>query len=638
MRIFSGGAWLVAMLLVLLGASERAAGQDASIEVPAVVLVDVPFEVAVTGAADAGLTIRLGEAAYPVTTDADGRLVATDVVAPAAGAVPLELLRDGVVVADLTTRALPGWVSVLPPALAILVALLTRNVIPALFLGIWFGAFALRGFSLGGAFLGLLDSFQVYVLDALADPDHAAIILFTLMIGGMVGIVSRSGGMQGVVNGIAPLARSPQRGQAATGILGILVFFDDYANVLVVGGTMRQITDRLKISREKLAYIVDSTAAPVSCIAFVTTWIGFEVGLIGDAVGQLDGYDQSAYTIFLSSILYSYYPWLALLLVFVVALSGRDFGPMLAAERRARATGQVLRPGADVDDAAAGGESLQPPDEKPHRAINAVLPVLVLVGTVLVGLYVTGRSDDPAVRATQTIRDIIGDADSYKALMWASLLGALTAAVLAIGQRVLTLRQTVDAWYSGSRSMLFALVILLLAWGLSGLTDALQTAPYLVSVLGDALLPALIPAITFVLAAAIAFATGTSWGTMGILMPLVIPLAWAVLQREGMTEPAHWDIIYSTVACTLGGAVWGDHCSPISDTTVLSSLASGSDHIDHVRTQLPYAALVGAVALAAGTVPAGFGVPWWICLGIGAAVLLVAFRFLSRRVDEAAPE
>ena len=445
------------------------------------------------------------------------------------------------------------------------------------------------------------------------------------MIGGMVGIVSKSGGMQGVVNKIIPFARTPERGQAATGVLGLVIFFDDYANVLVVGNTMRQVTDKLRVSREKLAYIVDSTAAPVACVAFVTTWIGFEVGQIATGMQQMDGYSEAAYTVFLKSIPYSFYPILAMFFVFLVSLSGRDFGPMYHAEIRARTKGQVLSPTARVDESAGGARELVPKEGQPQRAVNAMIPISVLISGVLVGLYVTGEGNG--------LREIIGSADSYKALMWASLLGAFTAAALSIGQRILTIAETVDAWYAGLKAMMIAMIILVLAWALSAVTEVLNTAGYLVSILGDTLHPGFVPAFVFILSAATAFATGSSWGTMGILMPLVLPLTWAVMQASNMATPGNYGIIYSTVSCVLAGSVWGDHCSPISDTTILSSMASGSDHIDHVRTQLPYALLVGAVGMVIGTIPTGFGLPWWLALPISAVILVGIHRFLAKPVD-----
>ncbi len=619
------------MLCVCFWASPAWA-QDYEIDAPRVALAGVPFEVLVSGGDGLGpeqLELIAAGRAHPAALHEDGGFVIAGVVVASSGAVELELRAGGVAVASATTRVIPGWIAILPPLVAIAAALISKAVIPSLFFGIWVGAFALSGFSLTGAFMGLLEAFQIYVLGALFDPDHAAIILFTFMIGGMVGIISKNGGMQGVVNRIVPLAATPKKGQAATGLLGLIIFFDDYANVLIIGNTMRQVTDRLRISREKLAYIVDSTAAPVSSVALISTWIGFEVGLIQDSVAQIDGYNETGYTIFLASIAYRFYPLLCMFFVFLVAFSGRDFGPMYDAEVRARTTGQVVSPDAKIDEAADAAE-MTPADDQPKRAVNAILPIAVLLGGVLVGLYVTGSGD--------TLREIVGDADSYKALMWASLLGAFTAGALSLGQRILSLTEVVDAWYAGLKAMMIAMIILILAWALSAITADLHTAGYLVSVFGDWLSPALLPAAVFVLSAATAFATGSSWGTMGILMPLVLPLTWAVLQANNIADPQHYSIIYSTTAGVLAGSVWGDHCSPISDTTILSSMASGCDHIDHVRTQLPYALLVGLVGLLVGTVPTGYGVPWWVALFLAAAVLGGVHRYFGKRVDGAAPE
>lgn len=628
--------------LVLFAGALPAFAQTYEIEAPGVVLRGIPYDVTVrsqdvfldsTAAAEYAAWVN-GQS-YPLVfdtqtwLDGDGRQLVASGLKAAGGDVTVEVRRGEQVIGIAASRTVPGWLSILPPFLAILGALLFRRVIPALFIGIWIGAWITIGGALG-LFTGLFDAFQVFILDAVADADHAAILLFSLMIGGMVGIISRNGGTQGIVNKVVGFASTPQKGQLTTGSLGLAIFFDDYANTLVVGNTMRPLTDRLRISREKLAYIVDSTAAPVACLAFVTTWIGYEVGIIGEAVGQIDGFDESAYSIFLSSIPYSFYPILAIFFVFAVAYSQRDFGPMYDAEVRARTTGQVISPDAKVDDAAAEGEDLKPVEGKPQRALNAVLPIIVLVLGVLVSLWITGEGD--------TVRDIIGSADSYKALMWASLAGVLTAAALSLGQRILTLEETIEAWYSGLKSMLFAMIILILAWALSAITTELHTADYLVSVIGEALHPGLLPAVVFVLAAATAFATGSSWGTMGILMPLVIPLAWAVLDASGDHSYAeHAHIIYSTVSVVLAGSVWGDHCSPISDTTILSSMASGCDHIDHVRTQIPYAMTVGFVALLLGTLPTGFGFPWWASLLLGLAVLTLGlWKFGKHLPDEVA--
>ena len=552
-------------LFILLLLSSRAVLAEPSLSPPDVVLSGVPTQIAIESeSVDASWRLRTPQGDLP-PVERDGQWLFDGVVLDSSGTQTVTLIAGGETLASADIEVIPGWTAVLPPLIAIGLALLFRSVIPALFFGIWIGAWAVEGFSPLGVFTGVLASFQHYVLNAVADPDHAAVMLFSFMIGGMVGIVSRNGGVQALVNAIIWWARTPRRGQIATWALGLVVFFDDYANTLVVGNTARPVTDKLKISREKLAYIVDSTAAPVATIAVITTWVGYQLGLIRDGVRGL-GIPGNEFEIFIQSIPYSFYPWLAIFFVFAVVWTGRDFGPMYRAELRARTTGQLTEPEADVPD-AADDKALQPVDGQPLRPYNVWIPILVLVGGVFVGLWVTGREASPDGGAW----DVIKNADSYRALMWASLAGVLVAAALSLGQRILTVHETIDAWFAGVKFMFFAMIVLVLAWSLSAVTVDLHTADYLVSVLGDSLNPALIPAVIFLLAAAVAFATGSSWGAMGILIPLVLPLTWAVMQSSGMTGPEHMHIFYSAVSCVLAGSVWGDHCSPIADTTILSS-------------------------------------------------------------------
>ena len=445
-----------------------------------------------------------------------------------------------------------------------------------------------------------------------------------MMIGGMVGIITRNGGMASIVLAIVSKAKTAIGGQVAVWLMGLMIFFDDYSNTLVVGNTARSLTDHLKISREKLAYIVDSTAAPVACIALITTWIGYQIGLIDQAISTIDGIgDLQAYTVFIQSIPYSFYPILAIFFVLLVASTGRDFGPMFAAESRAR-QGRV-KPVLQESLPALEGEELVPKENIPLRAFNAFIPIIVMIIALGTSLILLGKGS--------TLTDILATTEPYKAMMYSSFVGVLVAAGLSISQKILSMHETIDAWYGGLRATLFGMIILVLAWSLSDVTAELSTAQFLVTLFADSIPVALIPAIAFVLAAITAFTTGTSWGAMAILMPLVIPLAWAVMLVNGIADPSGMHILYSSVACCLAGAVWGDHCSPISDTTVLSSIASGCNHIEHVRTQLPYAMLVGVVALFVGTIPGGYGVPPWISLIIGALILYGILRTVGQRAE-----
>ena len=470
-----------------------------------------------------------------------------------------------------------------------------------------------------------------YLVGALADGSHAAIVLFTAILGGMVGVLARSGATGGIVHWLRGLGGGRRSGMVSTAVMGTLIFFDDYANTLLVGSTMRPLTDSLRISREKLAWLVDSTAAPVTTVAVISTWVGFEVGLLQDAMAKLGGDGAEAYTFFLRSIPYSFYPLLMLFFVYLVAACGRDFGPMLRAENRALETGQVLRPGArpagqdQMDEAFQTDEGLL---ATPANPALAGIPILAVILTTALGLYLGGRKAALGVGLTQpSLRDTLNHADSFAVLTWAALVGATLSIVLVVAVRRLSLREALDGYVDGTKSMLIALTILILAWSLSAVCEELHTAEYLVQISQQVLSVRLLPAIVFVLAAAVSFATGTSWGTMAILMPLVYPMGVQLPAAAGVDGATAGAIHLAAVSAVLAGAVWGDHCSPISDTTIMSSLASGCDHVDHVRTQMPYALSVAGVALLCGYLPAGFGLSPWISLLLGTGgVLLLVFR------------
>ena len=516
----------------------------------------------------------------------------------------------------------PGWLSVLPTLVAFVLAAALRQVILALFAGVWVGAFLLAGPSASGVWRGMLDAASAHTVGAVADAGHAALVVSTLMLGGMVGMVSRNGGVHGIVQRVTAWANTVRRGQLATFAMGVALFFDDYANTLIVGKTMRPVADALRISRAKLAYLVDCTAAPVATLALISTWIGLQLGLIDAAIREIPEIDASAYGVFLNSLAYNFYPVLTLCFVAAIAITGRDFGPMRTAElaiARGEASAQTVAHDADTE----------PKPDKPARPLNAYVPFAALLATMLGGLYVTGAGE---AGSGAGLAEIMGAADVYTALVWATLTGVVAAGTLSLGQRILSLGETVDAWFSGARSMLYAVIVLVLAWSLSGVNAELQTAEFLASRLGDALDARLMPTVVFALAAVTAFATGTSWGTMGILTPLAVPLVWTSMELQGLTGADH--LLYASVSAVLAGAVMGDHASPISDTTILSSAATSCDHLQHVHTQLPYALTVGGIAIVVGLIPTGFGLPWWMSFVVGAACVGAVVRWLGTRAVE----
>ncbi|AKD05570.1 sodium:proton antiporter [Pontibacter korlensis] len=534
-------------------------------------------------------------------------------------------------------KEFPMWLSILPPLIAIVLALIFREVLLALFAGIWIGGFVIYGLSPKSVFTGLLAVGDTYLMEALTDGDHVSVIIFSMLIGGMVAIISKNGGMAGVVNLLSRYARSAKSSQVVTWVLGVAIFFDDYANTLIVGNTMRPVTDKHRISREKLAYIVDSTAAPVAAIAFVTTWVGAELGYIKDAAAQL-GIEEGAYSLFFHSLEYAYYPVLTLVFMLMLILMNRDYGTMHKAEIRARATGEVSATRTD----RAGQERQQhemaefePIDETRTRAINALLPVLTVICGTMIGLLYTGYNPDVWSDASlgffRKLSITIGDSNSYTALIWASLSGVIVAIALTMSQRIMSLTETMESLTTGFKTMLPAILILVLAWSLAAVTQELYTAEYLTSLFSGNISPHFLPEITFFLAAIIAFSTGSSWGTMAILYPLMMPAAWYVCQQQGFSVEETMPIIYNVISVVLAGSVFGDHCSPISDTTILSSLASGCNHIDHVKTQLPYAITVALVANIICTNLSTFGVHWLLVYLIGAVILWGLIKLLGKK-------
>ena len=525
------------------------------------------------------------------------------------------------------TASMPMWMSVLPPLVAIVMALLIKEVISSLFMGVLTGTFIMALYAghspeqaLGGGILRVVDT---YVVGSLFDKDHVTIIVFTMLIGGMVRIITANGGMQGVVNWLSRRAKSPRSGQLMTFLMDLCIFFDDYSNTLVVGNTMRPIADRLKVSREKLAYIVDSTSAPVVAVAFVTTWIGAELSYIQDGIRAI-GLEASAYSVFFHSLAYSFYPFLTLGFVLMIILSGRDFGPMLTAERKARMASAME---AETTNSVA----------KPAHIIDALVPLAVLIFGTIIGLVATGYDasvwNDNSEGFFPKLSTTIGAANSYQALLWASLCSMLTAIVVTLLRGALAFGKVMEEMVEGFKSMFNAVLILTMAWSIALVTKDMHTAEFVSQLLLEwSLSPAIVPVLTFLLAALIGFSTGTSWGTMAILYPLILPSSWLLCQEQGLSVDATMPLFYNVVASVLAGSVMGDHCSPISDTTIMSSLASSCNHLQHVSTQMPYALTVGGVALLIGILPTALGLPSWAAFLMGFAVMGLVVRLVGKKV------
>lgn len=531
-----------------------------------------------------------------------------------------------------------GILTIIPPLVAIILAFITKNVTLSLFTGALSGTFLLNLTGIN-VFNGLFKGFLMLIdniLSSLADPWNAGVILQCLAIGGLIALISKMGGAKAIAESLSKRAKTQTSAQLITWLLGVLVFFDDYANSLIVGPIMRPVTDKLRISREKLSFIVDATAAPIAGIALISTWIGYEISLIKDGYSSI-GQDVNAYGIFVSSIPYRFYNILILIFIVFTAVFMKEFGPMLAAERRARRTGKVLSDTAKpmVSDEIS---NLEVKDGVKPSVWSAIIPIGVLMAASLAGFYYNGFNtimggEDRALieilnnspLSMAAIRETFGAADASIVLFQSSLFASIVAMAMGIGKGIFTIGEAVDTWIDGMKSLIITGVILLLAWSLSSVIKDLGTAKFLASILSNTIPKFLLPSIIFILGSIISFSTGTSYGTMGILMPLAIPLANAISPESSY--------IITCVGAVLTGAIFGDHCSPISDTTILSSMGSACDHMDHTRTQLWYSISVGVITVLFGYIPVGLGIPVYLTLPIAIVVTGLLIYFGGKPVE-----
>lgn len=529
-----------------------------------------------------------------------------------------------------------GVFTIIPPLVAIVLAFITKNVVISLFIGALAGCFMLQlnDYNVFGALIHSFLDFVQRALNSLADPWNAGIVLQVLIIGGIINLVSKMGGAKAVAEALAKKAKTPRSAQIVTWFLGLIVFFDDYANSLIVGPIMKPVADKMKVSRERLAFIIDATAAPIAGLAIVSTWVGLEVGLINDAFSGI-GVDADAFGVFCQTIPYRFYNILILVFVVITSLMLRDFGPMRKAEIRAR---QGHKASDDVEMSKEMKEEIEVKEGVKLSIWNAIIPIGTLILSALASFYYSGYSavmagEDAAVQAIfnnslfsfDAIQQAFSNADASVALFQSALFASIVTIVMAVCKKIFTISEAIDVWVDGMKGLVITGVILILAWSLSSVIKELGTASYLTSLLSNSIPAFLLPSVIFIFGAVISFATGTAYGTMGILMPLAIPLAYAI-------NPEISYVIMSTSA-VLTGAIFGDHCSPISDTTILSSMGAGCNHIDHVKTQIWYSLFVAGFTILFGYIPVGLGLPIYIVLPMAVIVLAIAIYFLGKPVD-----
>ena len=488
------------------------------------------------------------------------------------------------------------WWSLVPPLLAIVLALVTKEVYSSLFIGVAAGALLYTGFHPWNAFVAFFDIMK--------NSMNLNILIFDVLLGMIIVLMSKSGGSAAYGKWAGSKIKSKKSAMLATTGLGVLIFVDDYFNCLTVGSVMRPVTDRYKVSRAKLAYIIDATAAPVCIIAPISSWAAAVNSYVPDDAGI------TGFQLFLSTIPYNLYAILTLVMVLFVITAGFDFGLMKVHERNA-AKGDLF---------TSGGEEFDQVKEEEISAngkvMDLVLPVLVLIVSAIGAMIYTGFLGG----ATDIVTAFSG-CDAETSLIFATMVTVFFMMILYLPRKVVTFKGFMDSFVEGFKMMIPAIAILIFAWSLKGMGDALEISTFVKNIVGsNTSASVILPAILFVVAVFLSFSTGTSWGTFAILVPIAIAMFPGADSLQMM-------II--SVSAVLAGAVCGDHISPISDTTVMSSAGAQSNHINHVTTQMQYAAVVAVVSFI-GYIIAGFIHIWWVVLGISLVLLLITLTVIKK--------
>ena len=512
--------------------------------------------------------------------------------------------------------------ALVPPIVAIGLALLTKEVYSSLFIGIFVGGLLYSGFDLIGAmhhvFIdGLVGTTEgdYVVAGALSDPYNVGILVFLVLLGGMVMLMNRAGGSAAFGRWAAQHVKTRAGAQLATIALGVLIFIDDYFNCLTVGSVMRPLSDAQGVSRAKLAYLIDATAAPVCIIAPISSWAAAVAGFV-------EG-DTNGFALFIRAIPYNFYALLTITMMLTLSLARFDYGPMRVAELSEQLNANVSSHAASITGAE---DQPNPPTGSNGKVMHLVVPILVLIACCVTGMIYSGGFFDAGSESYHDFITAFSCSDASIGLMYGSVVTLLFTVVFFVATRALTFRECMNALPEGFKSMVPAILILTFAWTLKAMTDSLGAKEYVAGIVdavahNDALM-SLIPAVVFLVGCGLAFATGTSWGTFGILIPIVVDVFHGDMNNELM--------IVAISAC-MAGAVMGDHCSPISDTTIMASAGAQCDHLLHVSTQIPYALTVASVSLVMYIV-AGFVRNWLICLPLG-IVLMVAVLLCIRAVQ-----
>ncbi|OQR85748.1 NhaC Na:H antiporter (NhaC) family protein [Achlya hypogyna] len=528
--------------------------------------------------------------------------------------------------ATRSVRSFPGYVALLPPFVTLLCSLLFGQVMIALLVGIWSGAALVSG---GNLWLGFLHTFDVYWVDAFVDRNHAGVLLFTIILGGTIGVVQKGGGAHGLAHLAASTMRTSLRMQLATWVLCCCLFFDDYSMILILGSSLRQILPRTGVSKEKFAAIIHTMGVCLPSMAPVSSWVGVEIGYVA-AVLQTLQLDWDPFVTCLSSLQYRLFPILFIAFIFITIIFEKDFGPMLKYERGAAESAEEPREPEEDEEAALPPAPLGPmePDpRRPMRAVNAVVPFAIIVAATFVGMILDGFQALALQFPGETfgVLDALSHSDSVAALIRASALGWVAAVALLLLQRIVSMQQIMGAWVEGVKDVIEPTLILTLAWALGAVIGEVQTAAYIASTLHGQIAPGYLPAIASVLCCVVSFATGTSFGTMAIMLPIICPLSYKVSGQDAAN-------LMQCIGAVLGSSVFGNACSPIADTSIITALSAGLPLANHVESVLPYAVVVAATS-SAGTFFLGTHVfTTFTAFALCFAVLLGLVAFCGSRV------
>jgi len=512
-----------------------------------------------------------------------------------------------------------GILSLVPPLAVIILALLTKQVLLSFFIAIWLGGII---YANGNPISGFIKAME-WMVAGLGNSWNAGMFILTLGLAGVIAVTIKSGGAHGIAKAFSKYATNRRRVMLLTYLFGWIIFVSDYINDMVVGSVMQPVAREKRISSEKLSYLVDTTASPVSAIAVISAWIGFMIGLINSAYNELGITQESAYMGFLYSIPFNLYCIIVLILTAYIALSGRDWGLMLKAELRAIKEGKYTSD--EASPLIPGGlfEILKPDEKTPKRAINFAVPILSLLLIIFVGAWFLGGGPEGA-----TYVEALNKADWNILLMCASFGPAVIAFILYYVQKIMGIKEFMDTYIEGMKQGLLGPLILVMAWSLGNATKALGTANFVVSIAQNVVSPYAVPLIIFTVACIMSFITGTSWGTFAVLTPITVPLAYytAVASNAPVME-----IIHATIGAIFAGGVFGDHTGIQSDTTIMSAMFSGADVVDHFKTQLPYALLAAIGAFIGYVVTIYLSTSPILGIVIGAIVAIGLHYILSER-------